>query len=67
VRAERLSKTHISVQRLNAFYDGHHTLKDIPEKQVTVIIGPSGCGKTTLLECLDRQCGSHWKSIVQWD
>jgi len=58
VKVERLSKTHISVQKLNVFYAGHHALKDvtvdIPEKQITVIIGPSGCGKTTLLKSLDR-------------
>ena len=53
-----MSKTRISVQNLNVFYEGHHALKDItvdiPEKQITVIIGPSGCGKTTLLKSLDR-------------
>jgi len=53
-----LTKTHISVQKLNVFYEGHHALKDItvdiPEKQITCIIGPSGCGKTTLLKSLDR-------------
>jgi len=58
VKVKRLSKTHISVQKLNVFYDGHHALRDInvdiPEKQITVIIGPSGCGKTTLLKSLDR-------------
>jgi len=58
VKVERLSKTHISVQKLNVFYEGHHALKDvtvdIPEKQITCIIGPSGCGKTTLLKSLDR-------------
>jgi phosphate transport system ATP-binding protein len=58
VKVEGLSKTHISVQKLNVFYDRHHVLKDvsldIPEKQITVIIGPSGCGKTTLLKSLDR-------------
>lgn len=51
-------KPHISIQKLNAFYEGHHVLKDvtidIPEKQITAIIGPSGCGKTTLLKCLNR-------------
>ena len=58
MKVKRLSKTHISVQKLNVFYDGHHALKDItvdiPEKQITCIIGPSGCGKTTLLKSLDR-------------
>jgi phosphate transport system ATP-binding protein len=58
VKVTRLSKTHISVQKLNVFYEGHHALKDvtvdIPEKQITCIIGPSGCGKTTLLKSLDR-------------
>jgi phosphate transport system ATP-binding protein len=58
VKVKRLSKTHISVQKLNVFYDAHHALKDItvdiPEKQITCIIGPSGCGKTTLLKSLDR-------------
>ena len=58
MKVKRLSKTHISVQKLNVFYDGHHALRDItvdiPEKQITCIIGPSGCGKTTLLKSLDR-------------
>ena len=58
MKVKRLSKTHISVQNLNVFYDGHHALKDItvdiPEKQITCIIGPSGCGKTTFLKSLDR-------------
>ena len=58
MKVTRLSKTHISVQKLNVFYEGHHALKDvtvdIPEKQITCIIGPSGCGKTTLLKSLDR-------------
>ena len=58
MKVEWLSKTHISVQKLNVFYEGHHALKDvtvdIPEKQITCIIGPSGCGKTTFLKSLDR-------------
>ena len=58
MKVKRLSRTHINVQKLNVFYDGHHALKDItvdiPEKQITCIIGPSGCGKTTFLKCLDR-------------
>jgi len=51
-------KPHISIQKLNVFYEGHHVLKDItvdiPEKRITAIIGPSGCGKTTLLKSLNR-------------
>jgi len=51
-------KPHISIQKLNVFYEQHHVLKDItvdiPEKRITAIIGPSGCGKTTLLKSLNR-------------
>lgn len=53
-----MSKPHISIQKLNVFYEGNHILKDItldvPEKQITAIIGPSGCGKTTLLKSINR-------------
>jgi phosphate transport system ATP-binding protein len=53
-----MDKPHISVQNLNAFYEGRQVLKDItvdiPKNQVTVIIGPSGCGKTTLLKTMNR-------------
>ncbi|KCZ70282.1 phosphate ABC transporter, ATP-binding protein [Candidatus Methanoperedens nitroreducens] len=56
---ENLSlKNHISIQDLNAFYSGHHALRDItveiPQKQITAIIGPSGCGKSTFLKCFNR-------------
>jgi len=51
-------KPHISIQKLNVFYEEHHVLKDItldiPEKQITAIIGSSGCGKTTLLKSINR-------------
>jgi phosphate transport system ATP-binding protein len=51
-------KPHISIQKLNVFYEGQHVLKDItvdiPEKRITAIIGPSGCGKSTLLKSLNR-------------
>jgi len=53
-----LFKPHISIQKLNVFYEGRHVLKDItldvPEKRITAIIGPSGCGKTTLLKSINR-------------
>jgi len=53
-----MDKPHISVQNLNAFYEGRQVLKDItvdiPKNQITVIIGPSGCGKTTLLKTMNR-------------
>ena len=51
-------KPHISIEKLNVYYEGLHVLKDItvdvPEKRITAIIGPSGCGKTTLLKSLNR-------------
>jgi len=53
-----MSKSQISIQKLNVFYKDRQVLKDvtveIPQKQVTAIIGPSGCGKTTLLKSLNR-------------
>jgi len=53
-----MSKAHISIQKLNVFYDGRQILKnitlDVPEKRITAIIGPSGCGKTTLLRSINR-------------
>jgi len=56
-------KPHISIQKLNVLYEGHHVLKDItvhiPEKRITAIIGPSGCGKTTLLKSLNRLIDLH--------
>ncbi len=46
------------VRRLNFYYGGVHTLKEINlpvvRRKVTAIIGPSGCGKTTLLRCFNR-------------
>jgi len=51
-------KSHISLEKLNVYYEGRQVLKDItvdiPEKRITAIIGPSGCGKTTLLKSLNR-------------
>jgi len=58
VKVINLFKPHISIQKLNVFYEGRHVLKDItldvPEKRITAIIGPSGCGKTTLLKSINR-------------
>jgi phosphate transport system ATP-binding protein len=51
-------RPHISIQKLNVFFEQQRVLKDItidiPDKTITVIIGPSGCGKTTLLKSLNR-------------
>jgi len=56
-------KPHISIQKLNVYYEEHHVLKEItlgiPEKRITAIIGPSGCGKTTLLKSLNRLIDLH--------
>ena len=53
-----MDKPHISIQNLNAFYEGRQVLKDItvdiPKNRITIIIGPSGCGKTTLLKTMNR-------------
>jgi phosphate transport system ATP-binding protein len=48
----------LSIQSLNAYFNGKKALKDInidfKENCVTALIGPSGCGKTTLLRCINR-------------
>ena len=53
-----MTETHIEIDKVNAYYNGNHTLKTIsvkiPKKQITAIIGPSGCGKSTLLKCMNR-------------
>lgn len=53
-----MSETHIKIDNVNAYYNGHPALKNIsvqiPKKQITAIIGPSGCGKSTLLKCMNR-------------
>ncbi len=53
-----MSETHIEIDSVNAYYNGHPALKKIsvriPKKQITAIIGPSGCGKSTLLKCMNR-------------
>jgi phosphate transport system ATP-binding protein len=46
------------VNRLNAYFDQQHAVRDVSlgfgDRQVTAIIGPSGCGKSTFLRCLNR-------------
>lgn len=48
----------ISIQKLNAYYDDKHIVKnvsfDVYTNEVVAIIGPSGCGKSTLLRCINR-------------
>ncbi|PJC86165.1 phosphate ABC transporter ATP-binding protein [Vibrio sp. HA2012] len=52
------SKTAISIEGLNLYYQHSRALTDIsmrlPKGQVTAFIGPSGCGKSTLLRCINR-------------
>ncbi len=52
------TKTKISVEDLDVYYDDDQALKsvsmDIPANSVTALIGPSGCGKSTFLRCLNR-------------
>jgi phosphate transport system ATP-binding protein len=53
-----MSKAHIRIQDLQAWYGSEQSLKgitaEVPTHQITAIVGPSGCGKTTLLRCLNR-------------
>jgi phosphate transport system ATP-binding protein len=65
----------ISVDRLNAFYDANHAVRDVSidcaANRVTAMIGPSGCGKSTLLRCLNRMheeiCGARVSGTVRLD
>lgn len=46
----------LTAKRLNQFYGGSHTLRDVslevPTGGVTALLGRNGVGKTTLLKCL---------------
>ncbi len=46
----------LSVENLNQFYEGSHTLWDVglsvPEGSCTCLMGRNGMGKTTLLKCI---------------
>jgi phosphate transport system ATP-binding protein len=48
----------IKLEKLNAYYGKHHTIKDVsiefPPNQVTALIGPSGSGKSTVVRCINR-------------
>ncbi len=48
----------VTVERLNAWYGEHHSIKDLtlafaPNK-ATALIGPSGSGKSTVVRCVNR-------------
>jgi len=53
-----LTRSKISIERLNLWFGTNHVLKDInlsiPPNAVTAIMGPSGCGKSTLLRTINR-------------
>ena len=53
-----MSKTKVSIEHLNLFYEEIQALKDvnldIMEREITAFIGPSGCGKSTCIKTLNR-------------
>lgn len=53
-----MSKTKVSIEQLNLFYEDFQALKDvnldIKEHEITAFIGPSGCGKSTCIKTLNR-------------
>src|SRR6185312_15030078 len=54
---ERVARA-VTVERLNAWYGEHHSIKDLtlsfaPNK-ATALIGPSGSGKSTVVRCINR-------------
>jgi len=53
-----MSKTKVSIENLNLFYEDFQALKnlnlDIKEHEITAFIGPSGCGKSTCIKTLNR-------------
>jgi phosphate transport system ATP-binding protein len=57
-RAQAREGHTISIEKLNAYYGQHHSIKDVtikfPANQVTALIGPSGSGKSTVVRCINR-------------
>lgn len=53
-----MSKTKVSIEHLDLFYEDFQALKDvnldIKEHEITAFIGPSGCGKSTCIKTLNR-------------
>ncbi len=53
-----MSKTKVSIEHLDLFYEDFQALKDvnldIKEREITAFIGPSGCGKSTCIKTLNR-------------
>src|SRR5205085_2886409 len=54
---QRLARS-VTVERLNAWYGDHHTIKDLTldfaANRATALIGPSGSGKSTVVRCINR-------------
>lgn len=64
-----MDSTHISVQNVSVYYDGHPGVRniavDIPRNKITAIIGPSGCGKSTLLKSFNRLLDEQEKMKIK--